>query len=120
MHTQKLLYIFEHGPYSNASGQEALEAALIGASFDQTVSLLFLFDGVFQLKNQQGAQDSQIKQYTKTFKALADFDISNIYVHDLSLSARGLGLHDLMLSAQSLSAKEIADLITEHHKVFTF
>ncbi len=118
--TQKWLYVFDKGPYSSMAGQEALDAALIGASFDQHVSLLFLYDGVFQLKQQQSTANTPIKQYTKTFSALADFDINNAYVHDLSMIARGLTVDDLMIDAALANNADVQKLIAAQDRVFTF
>ena len=117
---KKLLYVFEHGPYSTSSGSEALEAVLSGANFEQEMSLLFIFNGVYQLKKNQETKESLIKAYTKTFLALDDFGVNNVYVHDLSLLARGLEIRDLMIPAIVLSAEEITDLIAGQHRAFTF
>lgn len=118
--SRKLLYVFEQGPFSTSSGLETLEAVLSGANFEQDLSLLFIHNGVFQLKKNQETKDSLIKPYTKTFLALEDFGISKIYVHDLSMLARGLQGGDLMLSAQFLSSEQVANLIAGQHRVFTF
>lgn len=126
--SKKLLYVFESGPYSTSAGLEALDAVLIGASFEQDVSLLFLNDGVFQLKANQcvgsksvGLKESVgLKQYTKTFKALVDFDVDRVFVHDLSMAARGLSLTELIIDAQALTSQEMTQLIAQQDKVFTF
>ncbi len=123
--SRKLLYVFEQAPYSNSAGQEALDAALIGASFEQHVSLLFIFDGVFQLKSQQSggqknSEASALKPYTNTFKALADFDIQDLFVHDLSALARGLSPSDLIVEARSIDTEGISALIERQDRVFTF
>ena len=115
-----LLYVFERGPYSNASGAEGLEAALIGAAFEQKVSLLFVHDGVFQLKAGQSAVESELKQYTKTFAAFEDFGVSDVFVHDFSLVARGLSSEDLQIKTSVVTAEQIAQLIQQQQKVFTF
>ena len=120
MSVAKLLYVFEHAPYSTSAGQEALDAALIGAAFEQSVSTLFIHDGVFQLKSDQNTRSSAIKQYTKAFRALADFSIENAYVHDLSLKARGLELHHLQIDVQLLDSEGIRTLMSEQTRVFTF
>lgn len=117
---KKWLYIFESGPYSSMAGQEALDAAMIGATFEQEISVLFLHDGVFQLKRDQSTDLTPIKQYTKTFNALADFDINQVYVHDLSLLARGLNENDLMIQVQQVCATSITQLIAQQDNVFTF
>ena len=138
--TKRLLYVFESGPYSTSAGQEALDAALIGASFEQNISLLFLNDGVFQLlahsmektKDRDVATNQpsrpklslrsslSLKQYTKTFRALADFDIDQVYVHDLSLAARGLLPNQLLIKAEVVDTQGIRRLISDQDKVFTF
>ena len=101
-------------------GQEALDAALIGASLDMDVSILFIQDGVFQLKRGQDSSSSGLKQYTKSYKALDDFGVEKLYVHDLSLDARGLTLTDLMCVPAVVNSQEVKNLIANQLKVFTF
>ena len=117
----KLLYVITQGPYSSAQGQEALDAILIGASFEQNISVLFLHDGVFQLKMSQNKDGkSDIKIFTKTYKALNDFGVDQIFVHDLSMLSRGLTSQDLMMKTQQLSSPEVAELFSQQTRVFTF
>jgi tRNA 2-thiouridine synthesizing protein C len=116
----KLLYVFTKSAYSNATGQEGLDSVLIGAAFEQTVSLLFLYDGIYQLKADQDMQASGIKQYTKTFQALADYEVENIYVSELCLQARSLNACDLILETQALNRDAIASLISQQDRVFAF
>ena len=116
----KLLYIVTHAPYSNAQGQEALDAILIGASFEQQVSVLFVHDGVFQIKSAQNSEGSSLKMFTKTYKALADFGVEKAYVHNLSLVARGLSQSDLSINTQQLNSDQLTDLIAQQDRVFTF
>ena len=120
MSAQKLLYVFSRAPYSNAHGQEGIDAALIGAAFEQQISLLFLHDGVFQIKAEQAVLHSQLKNNSKTFGALADHDINQIYVHDNSLHARGLDQQQLSINVQVLDAEQISQLIAEQYRVFLF
>ena len=116
----KVLYVINRAPYSNAVGQEALDAALIGASLDMDVSILFIQDGVFQLKRGQDSSSSWLKQYTKSYKALDDFGVEKLYVHDLSLDARGLAIADLMCAPAVVNSQEVKSLIADQLKVFTF
>lgn len=120
MSAQKLLYVFTQAPYSHAAGQEALDAALIGASFEQSCSLLFLHDGVFQLKAGQNTGQTSLKQVSKTFGALADFGIENIYIDELSMLARGVSIDELIVEAESLNRDAIGALLAEQFRVFTF
>jgi tRNA 2-thiouridine synthesizing protein C len=47
--TKKFMYINRKAPYGTIYAWESLEVVLIGAAFEQDVSLAFLDDGVFQL-----------------------------------------------------------------------
>lgn len=120
MNAKKILYVFTHGPYSNSHGQEALDAVFIGAAFEQIVSVLFLHDGIFQLKKNQQVGDGGLKAYTKAFRALEDFGIENCYVHDLGLLARGLDLDELEPVVLPLNSIAIKSLISAQDRVFTF
>jgi len=125
MRAQKILFVITQAPYSNSAGQEALDALLIGAAFEQEVSVLFIHNGVFQLKNNQDTKQTNstvkdIKQFTKTFKALNDFGVEHVYVDDLSLASRGLDADQLMLDVQTISSEQVKELIAEQFRVFTF
>lgn len=115
-----VLYIITRAPYSNAYGQEALDAILIGASFDLDVSVLFIHDGVFQLKNSHNPNFSGLKTFTKAYKALKDFGVEKVYVHDLSLNARGVTDDELICTATTLDSQGVRKLIADQAKVFTF
>lgn len=117
---KKLLYIFSRAPYSTADGQEGLDALLIGAAFEQSVSVLFLHDGVFQLRAEQGSDHGELKIFTKAFRALRDFGIDDCYVHDLSLTARGVEESELMCEVSPLASTQISQLIRQSDRVFTF
>ena len=127
MSAQKLLYIISQAPYSNSVGQEAIDAILIGASFEQEISVLFLHDGVFQIKSHQQAKSLQyaddnynLKQFSKTYRALPDFGVEKIYVLDSSLNARGLSQEELIVETVLLDNMAVNDLIKQQYRVFTF
>jgi len=119
MSAQRILYVFTQAPYSNSSGIEALDALLIGAAFEQDVSVLFLHNGVFQLKADQVPSEG-IKAFTKTFKALEDFGVNDIYVDQLSLISRGLTASQLMCDVTELTSGQVQQLLAEQYRVFTF
>ena len=48
---KNIMYINRRPPHGTIYAVESLEVVLIGAAFDQAVSLAFLDDGVFQLEN---------------------------------------------------------------------
>ncbi|RBP52673.1 sulfurtransferase complex subunit TusC [Arenicella xantha] len=120
MSQRRFLYVVTQAPYSNVSGQEALDAALIGASFDIEVAILFIHDGVHQIRRNQAAASVGMKPVTKAFAALADFDISRVYAHSTSLTARGLSKQNLMIEVQLADDQYVRALIEQHDKVITF
>ncbi len=93
---KKFLYINRRAPYGTIYALESLEVILIGAAFEQDVSLAFLDDGVFQLTNGQDTTGIGMKNFSKTYKALGDFEVRKLYVERESLAERGLALEDLM------------------------
>lgn len=92
---KKFLYINRKAPYGTIYALESLEVVLIGAAFDQDVSLAFFDDGVFQLAKGQDTKGIGMKNFSATYRALGDYGVTKFYVEKESLQARGLTLDDL-------------------------
>lgn len=92
---KKFMYVNRKAPYGTVYALESLEVVLIGAAFDQDVSLAFVDDGVYQLTKDQSTDGIGMKNFSKTYTALGDYDITKIYVEKESLQTRGLSLNDL-------------------------
>ena len=92
---KKFMYINRKAPYGTVYAWESLEVVLIGAAFDQEVSLAFVDDGVYQLMKGQDTTEVGIKNFSPTYSALGDYDVNQIYIEKESLEARGLTLDDL-------------------------
>ncbi len=93
---KKFMYVNRKAPYGTIYALEALEVVLIGAAFDQDVSLAFIDDGVFQLVDNQKTDDIGIKNFSPAFRALGDYDVTKLYVEKESLDERGISADDLM------------------------
>lgn len=93
---KKFLYINRKAPYGTIYALESLEVVLIGAAFEQDVSLAFIDDGVYQLIDKQDTSGIGMKNFSKAYKALGDFGINKLYVSKESLAERGLSLENLM------------------------
>ena len=96
MATKKFLYVNRKPPHGSIYALESLEVVLIGAAFEQDVSLAFIDDGVYQLLRKQDTGEIGSKNFSPTFRALGDYDVSKIYVERESLELRGLTKDDLM------------------------
>lgn len=93
---KKFLYINRKAPYGSIYALESLEVVLIGAAFEQQVSLAFIDDGVYQLMANQETTGVGMKNFSKTYRALGDYEVRKFYVEKESLAERGLTGDDLM------------------------
>jgi len=132
--TKKFLYVNRKAPYGTIYALESLEVVLIGAAFEQDVSLAFLDDGVYQITRGQNTDEVGMKNFSPTYKALGDYDVNKIYVEQESLDARGLTLDDLLPltwededddwaekdSIKVISAAEMAKIMNQSDVVFSF
>ena len=96
MASKKFLYVNRKAPHGSIYALESLEVVLIGAAFEQDVTLAFIDDGVYQLLNNQDTGAIGTKNFAPTFRALGDYDVNKIYVERESLEKRGLSQDDLM------------------------
>jgi len=131
---KKFMYVNRRAPYGTVYALESLEVVLIGAAFDQDVSLAFIGDGVFQLKAGQNGSDSDQKNFSPIYQALGDYDVTKLYVEKESLEERGLTLEDLMPltyededddyeekdSIRVISRAEMTDLLDQQDVLFNF
>jgi tRNA 2-thiouridine synthesizing protein C len=132
--TKKFMYINRKAPYGTIYAWESLEVVLIGAAFEQDVSLAFMDDGVFQLTKGQDTTGIGMKNFSPTYAALGDYEVTKIYVEKESLEERGLSLEDLQHlvwededddwaekdSIRLVSRAELAEVIAGQDVLFNF
>ena len=94
--SKRFLYVNRRAPHGTVYALESLEVVLIGAAFEQDVSLAFLDDGVFQLVKKQTTTGIGVKNFAPTYRALGDYDVKKLYVEREALEERGLSEDDLM------------------------
>ncbi len=131
---KKFLYVNRKAPYGTIYAQESLEVVLIGAAFDQDVSLAFLDDGVFQLTKGQDTKEIGLKNFSATYRARGDYEVTKLYVEKESLEERGLSLDDLQNieyededddyaekpSIRLVSRAEMAEVMADQDVVLSF
>ena len=117
---KKFLYINRRAPHGSIYAHEALEVVLIGAAFDQDVSLAFIDDGVYQLKKNQDTSDINTKNFSKTYGALEMYDVEKLYVEKESLEQRGLSEDDLIVDVKILTSDEMKKIITDSEVILNF
>jgi len=117
---KKFLYVNRRQPHGTAYPFESLETVLIGAAFDQDVSVLFIDDGVYQLKKEQAPEGIEIKNFSKAFPALEMYDVEKLFVEQESLEERGISIDDLLVNVELISCKDVSALIGQHDVVLSF
>ena len=93
---------------------------MIGAAFDQDVSVVFIDDGVFEIQKGQDTGEIGMKNFSPTYRALEMYDVEKLYVSKESLDERGLSEDDLVVDVEVLPDSQIADLMDEQDVIFTF
>lgn len=134
MASKKFLYINRKAPHGSIYAQESLEVVLIGAAFEQDVTIAFIDDGVYQLMQNQDCKGIGLKNFSPTYRALGDYDVKNIFVELESLQLRGLSEQDLIpltyededddwaekKSIHVVSSAELADVIEQQDVILNF
>ncbi len=131
---KKFMYLNRRAPYGTIYAWESLEVVLIGAAFDQEVSLMFVDDGVYQLTKGQDPSGIEMKNFSPTYRTLGDYGVRHMYVDKASLEARGLTQDDLVAVAwedweteeevenivEVVEADKVAELLDDSDVLFSF
>lgn len=131
---KKFMYLNRRAPYGTIYAWESLEVVLIGAAFDQEVSLVFIDDGVYQVVKGSDTSESNMKNFTPTYRTLGDYGVRHMYVDKASLEARGLSQDDLIEVAwedweteeevdnivEVVESAQVTELLGESDVVFSF
>lgn len=117
---KKFMFVNRSAPYGTIYALESLEVVLISAAFDQDVSLVFVDDGVWQLKKGQQTKAIETKNFSPTYRALEGYDVEKLYVERESLESRGLTEDDLLVDVNVLSSSELGELMAEQDVVLSF
>ena len=117
---KKFMYVNRRAPHGTIYAQESLEVVLVGAAFDQDVSVVFIDDGVYQIRKDQDTSAIGTKNFSKTFRALEMYDVEKLYVEKESMQARGMTEGDLNVPVEVKTSEEIGRLMEEQDVVLSF
>ncbi len=115
---KRYLFVLRKPAHSGAYLQEMLDIILTTAAFDQSVSILWLDDAVFQLKNNQQPEVLGMKDTAAMMQSLSMYDVTDLYIETESLQERGLTLNTLSLPVQALHRQEIGAFMQGFDVVF--
>jgi tRNA 2-thiouridine synthesizing protein C len=117
---KKFMLVNRKAPHGSIYALESLEVVLIAAAFEQDVSVVFVDDGVYQLKKGMQTKAIATKNFSPTYRALEDYDIDKLYVEAESMAARGLTADDLGAPVKVVDAATLAGLMEEQDVVLSF
>lgn len=115
---KKFMFVNRKAPYGTIYALEVLEAVLISAAFEQHAAIVFVDDGVYQIKKGQDTKAINMKNFSPTFKIIemekedADEDpdmdmVWRIIVEKESMEARGFTPDDFVIDVEVLSSAEL-------------
>lgn len=117
---KKFLYVNRKAPYGTIYALESLEVVLIGAAFEQDVSLAFVGDGVYQLTKGQDTKGLEVKNFSPAYRALEDYDVTKLYVEEEAMQVRGLSKSDLVVPVEVVSAQRMAEIMEGQDVILSF
>jgi len=111
------LFIITSPPYEHGLASDpAIDAVMAAGAFGQSVSLLFLEDGLSYLTPLSEAPKGQT-DLSKLLKSLPLYDVNDVYY--VESAAQSLPL-ETVLECQPISVRGVGDLVTAATHVVTF
>ncbi|QSA98525.1 DsrE family protein [Methylococcus sp. EFPC2] len=112
--SKSFLFVLRHTPLDDGCrAREVLDQVFSAAAFDQTVRILLLDDGVWQLHPGQPLITGH-EPVTPLFSALSLYDVDTPWVEQESLDARGLKAEHLVVPARTLTRNELPTWVATH------
>ncbi len=109
---KSIVCIKQSFPKSNTHECECLDLIMALASFDYTIHLVFMGDGILSLLQSEYA-------YSKRLQALPLFDITNIGVESQSFYSRQLDRSQLSIPVSIVEPKHLQQLLQDSIGVYT-
>ncbi len=127
---KKFVFLNRKAPYGTIYALEVLEMILISAAFEQHAVIVFMDDGVFQIKKGHDTKAAGFKNFLPTYgvvemeKEDADEDddidmVWRIVVEKESMEARGLTTEDLSIDVEVLASAELGDLLENQEVILS-
>jgi tRNA 2-thiouridine synthesizing protein C len=128
---KKIMFTVRKAPHGTIYVYEGLEVKLIMAAYDADISVVFMDDGVYALKQGQNTDELGIKGFEKTYGVFVDYEIENVFVDRQSMEERGMTEADLLVIGEDedteedikpkmVDSKEIAAMMAEQHNIMSF
>lgn len=120
MTEKKIGIINRSAAHGVANGRESLDLTLALSAYNESLSLFFIGDGVYQLLSGHVSDDILQKNFQPLFKMLEMYDVENIYVCRDSLIQRGLTKKQLLIEASVLDTQGLQVKLAEQEQLLSF
>lgn len=128
---KKIMFTVRKAPHGSIYVYEGLEVKLIMAAYDADISVVFMDDGVYALKEGQNTADLGIKGFAATYGVMVDYEISKVFVDRKSMEDRGMSEDDLLVIGEDedteepikptvVDAGQITEMMSEQHNILCF
>jgi tRNA 2-thiouridine synthesizing protein C len=104
----KVAVLMRKAPYGSVYTAEGFRSMMGIGVFEMDISVLFVDDGVYALVKGQNPASLDMKPLGEGFPMLPDFGVTRFYVHDRSLSERGLTPDDLVMDVEIVDDAGVA------------
>ena len=118
--THDILILQRHAPYGSSIAREGLDFILTSAAYDQNLTVLFSFDGVFQLLQQQNSKNIELKNHASALDVLPLYDVENLYAIKEDLDGRNIHSNQIASSVKIIDREQAKALIEQHSKIIGF
>ena len=112
--------LMRKAPYGSVYTAEGFRSMMGLGVFEMDIDVLLVDDGVYALAKGQNPAALDMKPLGEGFPMLPDFGVSKIYVHDRSLSERGLALEDLVMDVDVVDDAGVARVLDSSALVLPF
>lgn len=117
---KKVGIINRQAPHGSSTAREALDLTLAMSAFNESLSIFFIGDGVYQLLAKHQADLILQKDFQPMLQMLELYDVEQIYVCQDSLSVRNISVEQLVIKTTLLSTDEINEYLQQQHQLMSF
>jgi len=107
----KVAVLMRKAPYGSVYAAEGFRSIMGTGVFEMDISVVFVDDGVYALVKGQNPAGLDMKPLGEGFPMLPDFGVTKFYVHDRSLSERGLAPDDLVMDVEVVDDAGVAHVL---------
>ncbi|MEI6896006.1 MAG: sulfurtransferase complex subunit TusC [Psychromonas sp.] len=107
-------------PHGAVQGRESLDLTLALSAFNESLSLFFIADGIYQLVDGHNPAEILQKNFQPLFKMLALYDVENIYVCEQSLMQRGIKQAELMINVTLVNEQQLKTKLALQDQLLSF